>query len=272
MGERRLVDVDDLTSVANHIRTKGGTSSPLEFPSGFNSAVDNIPSGTNQLIDFMNGTITEVVSNDVTDIRPFNFINQTNLVKVSLPNATTGLGASGSASQFSGCTALRHLNLPKITTFTSNNALTSCSSLKVAYLPSKTTTGSSEFLGCTSLEKLIMPKATISIAAFNNCTALKLLETNTARVPNVISSSTLLETFILRRTQSIASLDSVSCIPNDTCEIYVPQALKSTYENATNWSSLTNISTRLKAIEGSPYESLTWYESTQEYRTEVLGE
>ena len=44
MGERRLVDVDDLTSVANHIRTKGGTSSTLEFPNGFNSAIDNISS------------------------------------------------------------------------------------------------------------------------------------------------------------------------------------------------------------------------------------
>jgi len=35
----------DLTSVANAIRTKGGTSSPLVFPSGFVSAIGAIPSG-----------------------------------------------------------------------------------------------------------------------------------------------------------------------------------------------------------------------------------
>ena len=35
----------DLTSVANAIRTKGGTSSSLVFPSGFVTAIQNIPSG-----------------------------------------------------------------------------------------------------------------------------------------------------------------------------------------------------------------------------------
>ena len=35
----------DLTSVADAIRTKGGTSAQLEFPAGFVSAIGNIPSG-----------------------------------------------------------------------------------------------------------------------------------------------------------------------------------------------------------------------------------
>lgn len=35
----------DLTAVANAIRTKGGTSAELEFPSGFVSAIAAIPSG-----------------------------------------------------------------------------------------------------------------------------------------------------------------------------------------------------------------------------------
>lgn len=39
------VSGSDLTSVANAIRTKGSTSSPLEFPSGFVTAIQNIPSG-----------------------------------------------------------------------------------------------------------------------------------------------------------------------------------------------------------------------------------
>lgn len=35
----------ELTSIANAIRTKGGTSASLEYPSGFISAIQNIPSG-----------------------------------------------------------------------------------------------------------------------------------------------------------------------------------------------------------------------------------
>lgn len=58
----------DLTSVANAIRTKGGTSSQLEFPSGFVSAVQAIPTGTTPtgtkaISITANGTTTEDVTN-----------------------------------------------------------------------------------------------------------------------------------------------------------------------------------------------------------------
>jgi hypothetical protein len=37
-----IVDGADLTSVANAIRTKGGTSAQLAFPNGFISAIQNL--------------------------------------------------------------------------------------------------------------------------------------------------------------------------------------------------------------------------------------
>lgn len=40
-----IVSGTDLTSVANAIRTAGGTSAPLEFPSGFVTAIGNISGG-----------------------------------------------------------------------------------------------------------------------------------------------------------------------------------------------------------------------------------
>mgnify|MGYP006991641226 CR=1 FL=1 len=40
-----LVTDTELVSIADAIRIKGGTSSPLTFPAGFVSAVSNIPSG-----------------------------------------------------------------------------------------------------------------------------------------------------------------------------------------------------------------------------------
>ena len=49
MAVDKLVDStqlnSDLTSVANAIRTKGGTSAQLAFPSGFVSAIGDIPTG-----------------------------------------------------------------------------------------------------------------------------------------------------------------------------------------------------------------------------------
>ena len=40
-----LVTDTDMTSVANAIRTKGGTSESLAFPTGFVNAINDIPSG-----------------------------------------------------------------------------------------------------------------------------------------------------------------------------------------------------------------------------------
>lgn len=60
MSVDKLVDSTqldaDLTSVANAIRTKGGTSASLAFPAGFVSAIDAIPTG---------GGTTEAEPNDV---------------------------------------------------------------------------------------------------------------------------------------------------------------------------------------------------------------
>ena len=70
MGTIYAVDGDDLTAIANKIRTKGGTSSSLEFPTGFENAVDAIqtgitPSGTKNINT--NGThdVTNYASADV---------------------------------------------------------------------------------------------------------------------------------------------------------------------------------------------------------------
>ena len=58
----------DLTSVANAIRTKGGTSASLAFPNDFVTAIGDIqtgitPTGTKQISVTSNGTTTEDVTN-----------------------------------------------------------------------------------------------------------------------------------------------------------------------------------------------------------------
>ena len=44
MADYKVTDTE-LTSIANAIRTKGGTQAQLEFPTGFVSAVQAIPTG-----------------------------------------------------------------------------------------------------------------------------------------------------------------------------------------------------------------------------------
>lgn len=56
-----IVDSDDLTSVANAIRTKGGTSASLAFPADFVSAIAAIPSGGGSSVQ--TGTFT--VASDI---------------------------------------------------------------------------------------------------------------------------------------------------------------------------------------------------------------
>ena len=46
MANEYTVNAADLTSVADAIRTKGGTSAQLVFPSGFVSAIEDIQSGS----------------------------------------------------------------------------------------------------------------------------------------------------------------------------------------------------------------------------------
>ena len=53
-----LVTDTELTSVANAIRTKGGTSANLSFPTEFVSAIDAIPTGGGGASNLVTGTFT----------------------------------------------------------------------------------------------------------------------------------------------------------------------------------------------------------------------
>lgn len=76
MAVDKLVDStqldSDLTSVANAIRIKGGTSGNLAFPNGFVSAIQNIPSGgggvEKKKVNFIDYDGTLLYSYDTTEI------------------------------------------------------------------------------------------------------------------------------------------------------------------------------------------------------------
>ena len=83
-----LVTDTELTSVANAIRTKGGTESLLEFPSEFVSAIAAIPTGGSS--DFSTATVTiNLTGNDAIYSSAFAFVSEDELM----------VGASGSLPQ-----------------------------------------------------------------------------------------------------------------------------------------------------------------------------
>ena len=103
----------DLTSVADAIRTKGGTSAQLAFPAGFVSAVQAIPTGstptgTKQVNITQNGTVTE-------DVAGYANAEITTSVSASIPTKTISNLAGNSTTWFTG-----YLNSP--TAFTSQNS------------------------------------------------------------------------------------------------------------------------------------------------------
>lgn len=98
--------------------------------------------------------------------------------------------------------------------------------------------------------------------------ACQLLETcdigsTTGIAANAFANCYKLQTLVLRKSASVCTLANVSAFTNTpmsgynglTGTVYVPSALISSYQTATNWSTLYNDGTvTFAAIEGSEWE------------------
>ena len=60
-----VVEDTSLTSVANAIRTKGETTSPLKFPEGFNTAINNIQTGVEIIPPTIDSVTKEIKSSSI---------------------------------------------------------------------------------------------------------------------------------------------------------------------------------------------------------------
>lgn len=235
MANEYLVNADDLTAVADAIRTKGGTSDALTFPDGFVDAVGVIETGGGSEIfySFIGNQSYKLIDSSITAFKT-TIAGWTGLTEIDLPNCTTVVNGV-----FSGCTALASVNLPALTFATYQ--MFAKNAIEEIVLPSATgALESNVFDNCQSLVKCDLPAIT-SIGksyAFNHCHALTAL--------------------ILRRSDAIVSLSNVNNF-NETPigkpaslgngYIYVPSALVDTYKAATNWSSFADY---IRAIEDYP--------------------
>ena len=153
-----------------------------------------------------------------------------------------------------------------------------CTALKTVNLLNRGRVGgSSLFNNCTALEEFRAPyvmtqengnewyanDSQMPNSGFRGCTSLKLVDYGHAKgqFANCFINCTALRTLILRRVDSVCEINAWSAnamggIYNNPTEstIYVPQALISSYQTATNWSTGYAAGLTFLPIEGSEYE------------------
>lgn len=248
MAVDKLVDStqldSNLASVANAIRTKGGTSADLAFPAGFVSAIEDIPTGGSDTLTQL--LKNQLVSYDVpTNIPEKLFYNKTNLESVTFPKTGITVGTRA----FQGCTKLGNIHI--VGSGNSNgNMFTGDTAMTLAVYRGFTNVGAYDFQNCSNLTTLDVTVSTIAASAFSSAAKLGVL--------------------VLRRT-SITSLANVNAFNGTKFKsggaggtIYIPESLydhlgdggTSDYKAATNWATVNGYGTITWAkIEGSIYET-----------------
>lgn len=270
MAVDKLVDSTqldaDLTSVANAIRTKGGTSADLAFPAGFVSAVQAIPSGgsgkwTDDDIAMRNYsgdiviTVTSVVESAFRSAREITSITGENLVSAS--NSYT----------FAGCKGLKRVNFPMLGSLGAYS-FDGCSALEAIHLPNIGGLNGWAFQSCTSLETAVFPKnGGPSTRSFAGCTSLRAVDFGTGCTSlgnnNAFANDSILNVIILRRISAVVTCGNINIFTGTPFAsggsggtLYVPFALIASYQAATNWSTILGYTNnQILPIEGSPYET-----------------
>lgn len=217
----------DLTSVADAIRAKSGTSGQLQFPGGFVDAIDAIETG--------GGYVAE------------DFFDQALPTGAIVYNGTAP--NNNSTSYFNGRTAITRLFLPNWNdTQNRANAFANMPNLEYAVLPKNTKIYNTAFANDTKLKAVDFLGSTGngfsgSSMAFSAANAFKVL--------------------VIRLTSGVCKLNNIAVF--SSCPfasgkaggtLYVPQDLIASYQAATNWSTILGYANnRILPIEGSIYET-----------------
>ena len=224
--------IDEQGGNMNVAQLTGEVYTPLASSAYFRSLQSRYPyvtftadELTNMVKQYLEGTMTEYVDDEVETISAYAFYNMTTLTKVDIPNAIKIYN-----NAFDKCKALTKIELPNLeelsgtSTFMENDELVSVSMPKLVRQTNATT---GTFRYCRKLEwadvgGMILNQSNI----FRDCNKLTKL--------------------FLRKADSVSALTNVDVFANTpirgynslTAKIYVPSALITAYQSATNWSTI----------------------------------
>ena len=214
--------------------TENGIYTAPDGVDGYSPVVVDVHNGGggNSVIDFMAGTLKEVIdtSGVVTSLRQYTFYENDGIEIVRLP-AVTSVGAYN----FRSCSNLITIDLPEMTGSTGTYFGTSSSKLANVNIPKATELGQYSMRYCANLEYLDLPMVTsISNYSMAGCSKLKtLILRSSAGVVTNSGSTTLTST----------------AISAGNGYIYVPATLVDDYKTASNWSKYAD---QFRAIEDYP--------------------
>lgn len=253
MAVDKLVDSTqldaDLTSIANAIRTKGGTSASLAFPSGFVSAIGDISSGyTDKQILTGVAPSGEVNLTLSANLPMYAICGRRNITKLTI---NFGSSYGFAVSNGNGYNVTNNFNCSDYVFIgTGNKTIVSYvfynnGTTKATFKGSWGGLSQNAFRGTNGMTVLDLSSSTGSIAtnAFYSCNALKKI--------------------VIRR-NSVMALSNTGAFTTSSVwkngggggTLYVPRRLISSYQSASNWSTILGYSNNnIAAIEGSDFET-----------------
>jgi hypothetical protein len=230
--------------------TKNISSNGLHDVTGYESASVSVPNS------YVAGDEGKVVSNgalvsQTSDTVTENDTYDTTTISSLTVNVSGGGGDSVAAVMKTiGYECFRYMELPETLIF-----------------PSVTRLDARCFGGATGLKILVLPVVNTMVTyPLSDNTVIQTIDfgANTPTFDNyTFSGDSSLTTLILRKTSDVIALGNISAFNNSPFRsggsggtIYVPSSLISTYQSATNWSTINGYGTiTWKAIEGSEYET-----------------
>lgn len=215
MAEYKVVDAEkldaDLASVADAIRTKGGTSESLTFPQGFVDAVDAISSGGGdnllQYATFRNGNqvfsgavfpdnyhLDFKIKGNNSSFHIQYFFSYSNAKEITLQIDTVPTGGISVYYAFGGCTKLTKItceNTPLITEFaTCFIDCTMLETVNASFDLSKSKNNAKAFEKCYKLKDIWFIKNSIMVSiGFGSC-----LELSAESLQSIIDGLATVET------------------------------------------------------------------------------
>lgn len=227
--------------MVKEITSNGTYNADDDHVYGYAKVIVNVQGSAELTNAILSRTVTQIEKSDLTVLGEYALCNCKSLISAVFPNVTTVY-----SEVFNACNNLVEVSLPK------------------ANGQSDYITG--VFKNCSKIETIVLPawSKTFYSQFFDSCSKLTTIDTrgNNISGSNVFKNCTLLNKLILRKTSlvGLSAIGHFSGTPfasnGSGGTLYVPNALISTYQGASIWSTILGYANNnIVAIEGSQYEN-----------------